>query len=123
MWALLIPGVLAAVFLALGIAFLKGRGDCFIAGWNTSSQQEREKYHRTKLLRSMAVFCFFTVAWLLGLGAMLVLAVRAILPESQLMVWGFVLLGLLVAGLIAEMLYANIGCRKKPEGESTSKED
>ena len=112
MWALLIPGVLAAVFLALGIAFLKGRGDCFIAGWNTSSQQEREKYHRTKLLRGMAVFCFFTVAWLLGLGAMLVLAVRAILPESQLMVWGFVLLGLLVAGLIAEMLYANIGCRK-----------
>lgn len=38
MWALLIPGVLAAVFLALGIVFLKGWGDCFIAGWNTSSQ-------------------------------------------------------------------------------------
>lgn len=62
MWFLLIPGILAAVFAALGITFLTGHGDSLIAGWNTSSRQEREKYHRTKLLRSMAVFCFFTVA-------------------------------------------------------------
>lgn len=123
MWALLIPGILAAVFLALGIAFLKGRGDCFIAGWNTSSEEQRKKYHRTKLLRSMAVFCFFTVAWLLGLGAMLVLAVRELLPESQLVVWGFVLLGLLVAGLAAEMIYANVFCRKKTEDNLMRKED
>lgn len=123
MWALLIPGILAAVFLALGIAFLKGRGDCLIAGWNTSSEEQRKKYHRTKLLRSMAVFCFFTVAWLLGLGAMLVLAVRELLPESQLVVWGFVLLGLLVAGLTAEMIYANVFCRKKTEDNLMRKED
>lgn len=123
MWALLIPGILAAVFLALGIAFLKGRGDCFIAGWNTSSEEQRKKYHRTKLLRSMAMFCFFTVAWLLGLGAMLVLAVRELLPESQLVVWGFVLLGLLVAGLVAEMIYANVFCRKKTEDNLMRKED
>ncbi len=123
MWAFIVPGLLAALFLALGITFLTGHGDCFIAGWNTSSPQERKKYHRTKLLRSMAVFCFFTVAWLLGLGAMLVLAVQEILPESQLMVWAFVLLGLLLAGLIAEMVYANVFCRKKAEDGSVRKED
>ena len=108
MWILILPGLLAALFLALGIAFLTGHGDCFIAGWNTSSEEQRKKYHRTKLLRSMAVFSFFTVAWLLGLGAMLVLAVQEILPEFQLMVWGFVLLGLLLAGLVVEMIYANV---------------
>ncbi len=69
MWILILPGLLAALFLALGIAFLTGHGDCFIAGWNTSSEEQRKKYHRTKLLRSMAVFSFFTVAWLLGLRA------------------------------------------------------
>lgn len=123
MWVLILPGLLAALFLALGIVFLTGRGDCFIAGWNTSSEEQRKKYHRTKLLRSMAVFCFFTVAWLLGLGAMLVLAVQEILPESQLMVWGFVLLGLLLAGLAVEMIYANVFCRKKTEDPLTHKED
>ena len=123
MWALLIPGILAALFLALGIAFLTGRGDAFIAGWNTSSDEQRKKYDRTKLLRSMAVFSFFTVAWLLGLGVMLVLAVQEILPESQLMVWAFVLLGLLLAGLVVEMIYANVCCRKKTEDQPENKED
>ena len=123
MWILILPGLLAALFLALGIAFLTGHGDCFIAGWNTSSEEQRKKYHRTKLLRSMAVFSFFTVAWLLGLGAMLVLAVQEILSEFQLMVWGFVLLGLLLAGLVVEMIYANVFCRKKTEDPLTYKED
>ena len=54
---------------------------------------------------------------------MLVLAVQEILPEFQLTVWGFVLLGLLLVGLVAEMIYANVVCRKKTEDQLTHKED
>ena len=39
------------------------------------------------------------------------------------MVWAFVLLGLLLAGFITEMIYANVFCRKKVEDGSVRKED
>lgn len=57
------------------------------------------------------------------LGVILALVVCEILPEPQLMVWTFVLLGLLLAGLAAEMIYANVFCRKKPEDKSKFRED
>ena len=76
MWILILPGLLAALFLALGIAFLTGHGDCFIAGWNTSSEEQRKKYYRTKLLRSMAVFSFFYRGLAFGVGCDAGLAVQ-----------------------------------------------
>ena len=124
MWVLILPGLLAALFLALGIAFLTGHGDCFIAGWNTSSEEQRKKYYRTKLLRSMAVFSLFYRGLAVGAGCDAGFGgAGRFWPESQLMVWGFVLLGLLLAGLAVEMIYANVFCRKKTEDPLTHKED
>lgn len=41
--------LLAAVLVAMGVVILAGKGDNLIAGYNTSSKEEQEKYDIKKL--------------------------------------------------------------------------
>lgn len=47
--SIIITTTLAVVFIILGIVILSGRGDMLIAGYNTASKEEREKYHIKRL--------------------------------------------------------------------------
>ena len=56
--------ILAILFIVLAIVFLLGKGDQFIAGYNTSSEEKRKTVdiHRLRLLMALmmlitAVFC------------------------------------------------------------------
>ncbi len=52
--------VLILMFLIMGIFFFFGKGSRLIAGYNTASKEEKEKYNEKKLCRAMSVFCFAT---------------------------------------------------------------
>lgn len=43
--------VVAAIFILISILLLSGRGSWFIAGYNTASKEEKEKYNEKKLCR------------------------------------------------------------------------
>lgn len=55
--------VLAGLFVILAVIFLMGKGDKLIAGYNTSSEEEKQKVniHRLRLL--MAVISVITAAF------------------------------------------------------------
>lgn len=61
----LIVGVCSAIpFIILGIVMLLGKGDKLIAGYNTASEEEREKVNIVRLRIVMMIVCLFTSAFL-----------------------------------------------------------
>ena len=47
-----------ALFILLGLLFASGRGADLIAGYNTMSAREKEKYDKKKLCKAMAKLMF-----------------------------------------------------------------
>ena len=76
MWILILPGLLAALFLALGIALPYRARRLLHCRLEYISEEQRKKYYRTKLLRSMAVFSFFYRGLAFGVGCDAGLAVQ-----------------------------------------------
>ena len=65
----LIVGVCSAIpFIILGIVMLLGKGDKLIAGYNTASEEEREKVNIVRLRIVMMIVCLFSSVFLLALS-------------------------------------------------------
>lgn len=92
--------ILALVFLLLSITFLMGKGSWLIAGYNTSSKEEKEKYDEKKLCRTMGIMCAI-IAVLTGLLAF-------INKESFAIVYGIVL----CITVIITLIFLNTKCKK-----------
>ena len=75
--------VFAVVFIALVPIFLMGKGDNLIAGYNTASEEEKQKVDIQRLRLLMAVMMVFTAALcgclpFIGSDKQMVLAVSVI---------------------------------------------
>lgn len=93
--------VLITVFVLIGILFLTGRGSFLIAGYNTASKEEKEKYDEKKLCKSMGVF-------MIVLSIMLAIMAYVDTDEFALkMLYPF------IGAIVVEMIYANRCCKKK----------
>lgn len=65
----LIFGVCCAIlFIILGIVMLLGKGDKLIAGYNTASEEEREKVNIVRLRIVMMIVCLLTSVFFLALS-------------------------------------------------------
>ncbi len=62
--------VIALLFLVISLFLLNGKGSWLIAGYNTASQEERDKYNEKKLCRAVGILCLLccllmcVLAWL-----------------------------------------------------------
>jgi hypothetical protein len=48
--------IIAAILVIMGVVILIGKGDNFIAGYNTASEEERAQYN-VKRLRGLSADC------------------------------------------------------------------
>ena len=55
--------VLATVFVVFAVIFLKGKGDKFIAGYNTASEEEKKKVNIKRLRILMAILSVITAGY------------------------------------------------------------
>lgn len=92
----------ALAFMALGLAFYRGRGLNLAAGYNTMSKAEKARYDQARLGKFMGKL-MFAVA-----GANLVMALGPLL-DNLLFLW--LGLGLMMAVIVAGVVYANTGER------------
>lgn len=93
--------VLIALFVLMGILLLTGRGSFLIAGYNTASKEEKEKYDEKKLCRSMGVFLIVVS---------IIVSIIAYVDTDE---FALKMLFPLIAAIIIEMIYANRCCMKK----------
>ena len=101
---LIITGILFVPGIIFGIILCSGRGVDMIAGFNTSSPEERAKWDEKALCRGVGILLFVI------LGCMTVIAVGSVLGMTTL-VWG----GLFLTALAAAggMIYINKSKRFK----------
>jgi preprotein translocase subunit SecG len=93
---------IAALFIVLGIIFASGRGAGLIAGYNTSSTNEKAHTDEKKLLKAMSVFMFVLA------GCFLVSALSEVF-HVKLLIW--IGQALFVVALITGLIYLNTGNR------------
>ncbi len=99
---LIIHAAIVVFFIVLGVVFLLGKGAFLIAGYNTASKAEKEKFDQKALCKFMGKSMFAFAA------CMAVVASSEIL-HNQVPLWiGF---GLFFAVVVFMMIYANTGNR------------
>ncbi len=98
---MLIVYIVIAIFVICSIFLLFGKGSWLIAGYNTASQEEKEKIDEKKLCRSMGVM-LLSIAAIMGAIASIntdAFAIKMLIPI-------FIVVGL-------EIVYVNKCCNKK----------
>ena len=97
--------LVAAVFAGIAVLLLSGKGAWLIAGYNTSSPEEKQKYDEKRLCRVMGSGAAVIAVFLLGVALF-----QDRLPASFASVLGVVIGG---TALVMVVL-ANTICRRKP---------
>lgn len=98
----------SVVLIAFGIIILLGKGDGLIAGFNTASKEEKEKFDTGKLRRLVGIFLLFIGAIMVPMG---ILIDRASTEASSIA--GFIFSGtvIVLAGVV--IILANTWAKKK----------
>ena len=96
--------IVIAFFVLMGILFARGKGMSLIAGYNTLSPREKEKYDKEKLCKAMSGMMFL----LAGTWAV---AAAGVYIRSNALCWAGI--ALLLAVIIGGVIYMNTGNRLK----------
>ena len=98
-----IPWAVSGLFAVLSILLLSGRGSGLIAGYNTASKKEKEKYNKKKLchtagsgLAVISVLIFVTTLF------------EKVLPDDFV----YILLGVIIIDCLSMIIAGNTICRK-----------
>ena len=92
------------LFILLGLLFASGRGAGLIAGYNTMSAREKEKYDKKKLCKAMAKLMFaLALCWLL--------AAFGALFHATILIW--IGQALFLVAVIVGVVLLNTGNRTK----------
>ncbi|MDO5291459.1 MAG: DUF3784 domain-containing protein [bacterium] len=104
--------VMDLILLVITIVLLQGKGSMLIAGYNTSSKEEQEKYDKVKLCKSMGV-CMGIVTLLMIILTVLTGFVEAgTIKEDTMGPIAMVFTVLIVIDIAVEMYYSNTKCKK-----------
>ena len=96
--------IVIAFFVLMGILFARGKGLDLIAGYNTLSAREKEKYDKEKLCKAMSRMMFL----LAGTWAV---AAAGVYIRSNALCWAGI--ALFLAVIIGGVIYMNTGNRLK----------
>ena len=99
---IVILSLISLWLVALAIFILSGRGDGLIAGYNTASKEERQKYNIKRLRKVVAVMILFITAFVWYVSW---------LDDSVAILLGA--LPVLLIGCAAGIIIANTWCKKK----------
>ena len=91
---------LSVIFLLISLSLFTGKGSWLIAGYNTASKKEKEKYDKQKLCRVMGIMCAI-IAAMTGILAWLN-------DESYAMIYGIIL----CIVVITTVFYVNTKCKR-----------
>jgi len=95
--------IVFALFSVLSIVLLSGHGENLIAGYNTASKEEKDKYDSKKMCRVMGV----------GMAVIAVLLLVFAIWISSLPTWFiFVFLAVVIIDCIVMIVLVNTKCKR-----------
>ena len=95
--------IISGILILLSIPQLMGKGENFIAGYNTMSQEEKRIFKKTHDIKE--------IGRSIGIALILIALTIAIIGmQPSLAQYGVIIIVIIVAFLL---IYINFGCRKK----------
>lgn len=104
--------ILALVFLVIAIFLFTGKGAWLIAGYNTASQAERDKYDKKKLCRAVGLLCLLCCAMMCALARMGYRVETGAMAEAEMLPFGLISAAVILAASVVTVIYSNTKARK-----------
>ena len=95
--------IVFVIFAVLSIVLLSGHGSWVISGYNTASEEEKEKYDEKKLCRTMGVGMSVIAVLILIMGLF-----ENVLPAFFI----YIALGIILVNVVVIIILGNTLCRK-----------
>ncbi|MDD3415896.1 MAG: DUF3784 domain-containing protein [Lachnospiraceae bacterium] len=95
--------VVFLIFTVLSAILISGHGGCLIAGYNTSSKEEKRKYNEKKLCRTVGIGMAVIAILILIMGLL-----KDILPSFFV----YIALGIILIDAIVMIVLENTICRE-----------
>lgn len=95
--------VITVLSVLMTIAFFRGKGSFLIAGYNTASKEEKQRYDEKKLCTVMGG-CFTVID--------ILLVVMCIFEKKLPEIFGGIFAGIVIADVIVTIILTNTICRK-----------
>lgn len=113
MGGIIFEAVLILIFLVISVVLLSGHGAFLIAGYNTSSKKDRQKYDEKKLCRATGVLTLLITVLLIALTILSALTETGKINKSDLIPFAIVFVAAIIIGVIFMIYYTNTHCYKK----------
>ena len=95
--------IVFAIFAVLSITLLSGHGSWVISGYNTATKEEKEKYDKKKLCRTMGI----------GMSIIAILAlIMGVLENILSAFFVYIALGIILIDVAVIIILGNTLCRK-----------
>lgn len=103
---MIIGWIIVGIFIILSVVLISGRGSWLIAGYNTASEEEKEKYDEKKLCRAVGVMLLLIA---LATAGLLIIPYTSALSTNYFTFF-FIFI---IAAVIITAYYTNKKCLKK----------
>ena len=101
-----------AMFITFSVLFFMGKGKNLIAGYNTMSKEEKEKYDEKKLLRSMGVMSLICAVMTGVMAVFGYLVEKGIFKEFNMIYAAIMFVAVIVISAIFTNIYVNKHAKK-----------
>ena len=104
--------VIALLFLVISLFLLNGKGSWLIAGYNTASQEERDKYNEKKLCRAVGILCLLCCLLMCILAWLGYRVETGKMAENEMLPYGLGFAAVILVAAIAIVVYSNTKAKK-----------
>lgn len=98
-----IAWILFIIFAVLSIVLISGHGSWLIAGYNTASKKEKEKYNEKKLCRIMGIGMF-----VIAILILIMVLLGSVLPAYFV----YISQGIMLVDVVVIIILGNTICKK-----------
>ncbi len=104
--------VMALIFLVMSIFLFMGKGSWLIAGYNTASQEDRNKYDVKKLCRATGLLCLLCCIMMCVLAWLGYRVETGAMQEEEMLPYGLGFAAVILAAAVVTVIYSNTRARK-----------
>lgn len=102
----------AFLFFIIGIFLFNGKGKWLIAGYNTASKEEKQKYDEKKLCRAMSLLCMVCCAMLCIMAYLGYKVDSGAMEEAYMLLFALIFVAVILTTVIAVNRYINTKAKK-----------
>ena len=112
MGAVWLLGAVSATFIIMGIFLCCGKGSWLIAGYNTASKGDKDKYDQKKMCKATGILCIVIGICLIGLAVLGYRVEQGLMEEQAMGPYAIAFCVIIFSAVGIDLYYINNKCKK-----------